>query len=193
MLKYLLVQPKLPHISKEKDTGKYFSYQFLKLAGLYRSQGHEVAMVSDDRPVDEPGLFTRNKIPFVPDVLCFSTVFSYFFEHVKACIEKYMSVFPGARVQIGGPHISMDPKPYRRAFPSAEIIQGYVEAAEELEPAWDLLPAKLARTQIIQFSRGCQRKCGYFCYGHLQGYKVFSWDQIAPRIRGFSDRSITSR
>lgn len=184
MANYLLVQPPWPHFGKTKQVCKYFPYAFLKLSSFYRSQGHNVAVVTADDFTDnspQSSLFNSNKVPFVPDVIGFSTVFSYWFETLKRTIDRYAALYPHAKILIGGPHASLAPDVYRKAYPEAEVYSGYMEEAEALEPAWDLMPGNV-RTQIIQFSRGCRRKCS-FCYAWRQGYQTFGWDEIAPRLR----------
>ncbi len=168
----LLVQPDWPAPAKVKDPQKYFPYPLLKLAALHRRQGDKVALVMGNR---------GEAIPFRPDKVLVTTVFSWWFPYVTACIEHFHGLFPDAEMQIGGVHASLSPEVYREAFPYAAVHVGPVPEAEDVEPAWDLLPRKHG-LQILRFSAGCIRACP-FCYCHLEPYEAFEWEKIAKKIR----------
>ncbi len=184
MANILLVQPPWPRPARLRDPAKYWPFPLIKLAALYRSQGHAVHLVADDAELSaaSPSLFSSGQVPLQPDVICLTTVFSYWFDdYVVPTVEKYRALYPAALIRIGGVHASLDPDLYRRRFPYAEIHEGRVEEAERIEPAWDLLPSTV-RTQIVSWSSGCQRKCP-FCYSWRQGYEEYSWASVASRIR----------
>lgn len=172
MANILLVQPNWPTPAKIKDPQKYFPLPFIKLAALYMSHGHRVALVVGNNPAE---------IPFTPDHICVTTVFSWWFAYVKECIETYHFLFPEAKIEIGGVHASFMPNVYREHFPYANVIEGGISDAEEVEPAWDLLPAGYD-TQILRFSQGCIRNCS-FCYCHKESYMAYDWGKVSPKIR----------
>lgn len=187
----LLVQPPWPRPKKLSESGpsKYFPFPLIKLASLYRSQGHCVALVLDEKPADEVTnpdqikmIVQSNRIPFVPDRICFTTVFSYWFRHVEACVKRYMTAYPNAEIYIGGVHATLSPQVYREAFPTAYVHVGPVPEAEALEPAWDML-GEGVDTQILRFSAGCTRKCSFCAGWKYENYAAYSWEDIAPRIR----------
>jgi len=172
MKKVLLVQPNWPAPNKIKDPQKYFPYPLLKLAALHRQKGDEVALVIGNE---------RNKIPFTPDEIIVTTVFSWWFPYVKESIDVYHFLYPRATIRIGGVHATLMPDLYRREFPFAEVHEGPVYEAEKMEPAWDLLP-RGHHTQILRFSQGCIRRCS-FCYCHTEPYMAYPFENIAARIR----------
>lgn len=169
----LLVQPDWPKPAKLKDPVKYWPFPLLKLAALYKSGGNKVHLLLGNEQSD---------VPFSPDIIAVTTVFSWWFEYVKQSIESLHFLYPSAKITIGGVHASLCPDAYRKAFPYALVHVGPVREAEALEPDWDLLPGNI-RTQIISFSHGCVRRCS-FCYVHkLEEYKAFEFEEIAGKIR----------
>ncbi|MFI5294360.1 MAG: hypothetical protein ACHQ0Y_04975 [Thermodesulfovibrionales bacterium] len=182
----LLVVPDWPKPKKLKDPAKYFPYPLLKLAAYHREQGDNVHLHFDDGnvlyPEKEGNLFLREGIPFVPDLIGITTVFSWWFQdYVKPCIEKYHNLYPAATIRIGGVHASLDPDLYREAFPYADVHIGKLKDAEAVTPAYDLLPSTV-RTQIDAASSGCIRKCS-FCYGWRFGYEEYPWEYFSKRIK----------
>lgn len=172
MKNILLVQPDWPKPAKIKDPQKYFPYPLLKLASLERLRGNNVALVIGNQ---------NNVIPFTPDEIFITTVFSWWFPYVQACVDSYHFLYPNATIHIGGVHATLTPGLYRERFPFADVHVGKVYEAEELEPAWDLLPGT-HKTQIIRFSQGCIRHCS-FCYCHYEPYQAFDFEEVAQRIR----------
>lgn len=186
----LLVRPDWPRPRKmsKSSPSKYFPFPLLKLASLYRSQGHNVALVLDQKPseMEDTGQaalpVTVGNFPFERvDRICVTTVFSYWFKHVEACIKRYMAAFPNANIHIGGVHATLSPEVYRNAFPNAYVHVGPVPEAEKLVPAWDMLGDDVD-TQIIRFSQGCTRKC-VFCQGwRYEDYTAYSWEEVSRKI-----------
>ena len=172
MANILLVQPNWKHHGKIKDPQKYWPWPLLKLAGLFRFQGNNVALVVGNK---------KAEIPFIPDKIYITTVFSWWFPYVQDTVMTYRMLYPNAEIHLGGVHVSLMPEVYKRYFPFAKIHIGTIKEAENIEPAWDLLPETF-RTQIIRFSQGCIRKCS-FCYCHYEPYKAYTWDEIARKIR----------
>lgn len=182
----LLVQAAWPSPTKKKDPTKYFPFALVKIGSYYRSLGHNVALITDEgtAPQQSSGstdLFLMDRVPFRPDKILFSTVFSYWFEHyLIPCVERYHAAYPEAEIVIGGIHASISPDLYRERLPYASIHVGPFREAESVALDFSLLPQK-PKTQITRFSSGCIRKCS-FCTGHLEPYQTFSWDDIAPKL-----------
>jgi hypothetical protein len=158
--------------AKIKDPQKYFPFPLLKLGALHRRQGDNVALVLGNR---------QQTVPFRPDKILVTTVFSWWFPYVTSCVEHYHAAYPDAQIRIGGVHASISPELYRSTFPYADVHEGPVPEAEEVEPAWDLLPRK-HNLQILRFSSGCIRSCS-FCSASMEPYVAFDWDQVAKKIR----------
>lgn len=172
MKNILLVQPDWPKPAKIKDPQKYFPYPLLKLAGLERSKDNSVALVVGNQGCN---------IPFIPDEILVTTVFSWWFPYVRDCIESYHFLYPNAGVRIGGVHATLSPDLYREKFPYADVHVGKLAEAEEVEPAWDLLPGS-HRTQIVRFSQGCIRHCS-FCYCHYEPYNAYEFEDVVRKVR----------
>jgi hypothetical protein len=171
MKNVLLLQPNFPEPKKIRDPQKYFPFPLIKIGAYYKDQGCNVALVRANQP---------NNVPFTPDLICVTTVFSWFFPYVKEAVESYRFLYPDARILIGGIHATITPSVYREAFPYAQVHVGPHREAEQLEPLWDLLPD--CDTQIDRLSAGCIRKCP-FCYGHIEPYQPYPWEKLAKRLR----------
>lgn len=167
----LLLQPDFPAPNKIRDPQKYYPFPLIKLGAYYKKEGCNICL----KKANEGG-----DMPFTPDLICVTTVFSWFFPYVKEAIDSYRFLYPNAKFLIGGIHATICPEVYRSAFPFAEVRPGLFHEAEQLEPLWELLPN--CDTQIDRLSAGCIRKCP-FCYGHIEPYQAYPWEKLANRLR----------
>lgn len=143
----------------------------LKLSTLYKQQGHEVRFV---RGLE---LVTR----FVPQEIKVTSLFTWAWKPVWEAVAFYRTLFPKAKVSLGGIYASLTPD-HARLSGAHEIVTGLVPEAEDLLPDYSLVPewAEGDRAASILFShRGCIRACSFCAVPALEG-KPF---QIRPTTR----------
>jgi hypothetical protein len=78
-------------------------------------------------------------------------------------VEHYDSLFPNAKIILGGIYASLMPEDCKKIPGVDDVWQGVVPEAEECLPAYELVDGnpKPIDYQIIQTSRGCNRKCNF--------------------------------
>jgi hypothetical protein len=150
-MKILLVQPEFPHAPKSRYFNLFLPIGLLKLASYYRKKGHQVKLVEG------------TKIPegFYPDKIMITSLFTYWAEHVKKCVEFYKSNFPKAKVIVGGIYASLLPEHCKDFTGCDQVFVGIHKSAEKCRPAYDLLFNSDPPYQIIHTTRGCIRKCPF--------------------------------
>lgn len=168
----LLVQPSYAVKGKVKDTQKYLPLALLKLGSLYRAQGHTVSLIL--------GNARNQQLPLHADLVCITTVFSWWWHHYCEAIEQFRELYPSSQILIGGPFASAFPALFTEKYPFVRVHQGLVPEAERCIPAFDLLPSRTG-TQIISFSHGCKRRCS-FCISSITPYEELSFDEVRERI-----------
>ena len=92
-----------------------------------------------------------------PDLICVTSLFTYSWSPVHEVVSRYRSLFPRARVQVGGIYASLMPE--HAASTGAEIHTGLLPEAEDFAPDYSLVPSWDA--SILFSSRGCVRRCAF--------------------------------
>jgi len=118
----------------------------LRLSTYHKAQSHTVELVRGLRQPD-----------MIPDLVCVTSLFTYSWSPVHEAISHYRSLFPQARVQLGGIYASLMPE--HAASTGAEIHTGLLPEAEDLTPDYGLVPDWDA--SILFSSRGCVRHCSF--------------------------------
>jgi len=162
MKKILLVEPDFPIPPKSKNHKNFLPIGLLKIASYLRSKGIEIKL---ERGIPKD-LFNSNEIKkFKPDEIWITSLFTYWAEYVKNAVENYKTVFPDAKVVVGGIYASLMPKHCKDFTGCDEVVTGILKEAEKFSPAYDLVENKNPNHidyQIMHSSRGCNRKC-QFC------------------------------
>lgn len=192
-MKYLLLEPRVkaiaPNIALMKWArwceNKEYPYQYVR------------------------GKVRKEKIPFEPDIILMSCIFSFYSERYRDTIEYYLSeeIYPGAKFIVGGVFptlykdwfLSKDKSwndrnisVYKKWFDSddkkrLEISCGIAEEIEFLSPKYnvDIISEDndpYPRDKIVMYaSRGCVNKCGYCAVPILEG-NMRSFTTIADSI-----------
>lgn len=153
-LRILLVEPEFPIPSKSRNHKNYLPIGLLKLAAFYKKKGHLVKLVRGNLDLAE--------IDFEPDQVGITSLFTYWREHVKKSVEHYRSLFPKAKILVGGIYATLMPNDCRKFTGCDEVYEGVHEEAESAVPDYSLVsnPHELGY-QIIHTSRGCIRKCKF--------------------------------
>lgn len=133
---------------------RYPPLGLLKLAAFERANGNVVEFVRGQ--VDTPP----------PDRVYVTSLFSYSWRPVHAAIRHYKNRFPSVPVHVGGIYASLMPG-HAATSGADEVHVGLYPEAEDLMPAWDLVPEWDG--SILFASRGCVRKCGFCSVPKLEG------------------------
>lgn len=133
---------------------RYPPLGLLKLAEMERSAGNDVRLV---RGADDT---------IRPDRIYVTSLFSYSWRAVHAAVQFYRSRYPLAEISLGGIYASLLPE-HAALSGADEVHVGLYPEAEDLMPAWDLVPEWDG--SILFASRGCVRKCGFCSVPKLEG------------------------
>ena len=156
-MKVLLVQP--AYYTRYPPLG------LLKLAAMHKAQGDDVAFV---KGIEKP--------EFNPDRIYVTSLFTYASRHVHDTVEYYHSLFPKAKVTLGGVYATLMPE--HAQLSGAKVRTGLVTEAEGYRPDYSLVEGWDAS---IMFSmRGCIRKCAFCAVPRLEG-------KTSGKARGIRD------
>ncbi len=146
-MKILLVEPDFPLPTKRK-TGAHVPIGLLKIAAYHRALGDDVALVRTPQPA-----------PFKPHEIKITSLFTYWFRDVWDAVDCYKSMYPRARIEVGGIYASLLPKHCIQSG-CDEVATGLYRGgvAERFVPAYDLVDSDV---QIVHASRGCIRRCSF--------------------------------
>jgi len=133
---------------------RYPPLGLLKLAQFERQSGSTVQLVRGG--VETPA----------PDKVYVTSLFTYSWRAVHSAVKYYKGRFPKAQVSLGGIYASLLPD-HAALSGADEVHVGLYSDAEDLMPAWDLVPEWDG--SILFASRGCIRKCGFCSVPKLEG------------------------
>lgn len=145
-MKVLLVEP--DYYTRYPPLG------LLKLAQFERQRGSEVQLVRGEVNTSKP------------DRIFVTSLFSYSWRAVHKAVRFYKDQFPEVHLSLGGIYASLLPDHAARSG-ADEIHVGLYPEAEDMMPAWDLVPEWDG--SILFASRGCIRKCGFCSVPKLEG------------------------
>jgi len=182
----LLVEPKFPIPSKSKNHCNFLPIGLLKLASYYRSNGHKIKLVR--------GNLDKEELKFKPDQIMVTSLFTYWSEYVRDCVQHYKELYPGAKVTVGGIYASLMPEHCKEFTGCDEVFAGVNEEAEKYPPAYDLIsnPHPIGY-QIAHTSRGCIRRCDFCGTWKIEPkftYKESIKDEICSNKIIFYDNNI---
>ena len=134
---------------------RYPPLGLLKLASYHRLKGDSVEYV-------EGNVKPRKK----PDLVYVTSLFTYAWRPVHESVQFYKKLFPDTKVILGGIYASLMPE-HAKLSGADEVYVGLFEPAEDLMPAYDLVPDWDG--SIIFSSRGCIRNCPFCAVPRLEG------------------------
>lgn len=149
----LLVEPEFPIPTKSKNHKNFLPIGLLKLASYYGEKGHKIKLVR--------GNIKKKEIKFNPDKIMITSLFTYWSKYVKDSVQYYKSIFPKARISVGGIYASLMPKHCKKYTGCDNVFTRLHTSAEKCKPAYDLIFNPSPPYQIIHASRGCIRKCKF--------------------------------
>lgn len=136
----LLVEP--PYYTRYPPLG------LLKLAAYHKLQGDTVELIRGCQ------LVVRT-----PDQIYVTSLFTYSWEPVHKAVAYYKSMFPRARLSLGGIYATLMPD-HAKSSGADEVYQRLFEDAEDLLPDYSLVP-QWQSVSLIFSHRGCVRNCPY--------------------------------
>ena len=144
----LLVEPAFPIPAKSKNHCNFLPIGLLKIAAYHRKQGDKVEL--------HRGNFRAKTYP---KEIKITSLFTYWSQHVWDSVSFYKTLYPKARIQVGGIYASLMPQHAKQSGCDDVQIGLYQKgAAEYCDPAYDMVDVDY---QIIHASRGCFRKCNF--------------------------------
>lgn len=151
----LLAEPEFPVPAKSKNHSSFLPIGLLKIGSYHQERGDRVQLVRGHLP--------KKEIKIRPDVIKITSIFSYWSEFVGKAVHYYRSLFPHARIEVGGIFASLMPDKCKELTGCDAVAVGLYRAgaAEDVRINYSLLP-EAVDYQIIHASRGCTRRC-IFC------------------------------
>lgn len=167
-MKVLLVEPTIP---KSWGSNQQF-IGLLKVGAYHRARGDQVEYVKGC------------VLPAAaPDLICVTSMFTYQYKHVWKAVKFYKSMYPHAKVQLGGIYATLCPD-HAQQSGADEIIVGQHPEAKDYPPDPTLLnPAP--NFVYCMTSYGCSGSCT-FCATHIlygQGIKQRSVRDVIAEIK----------
>lgn len=163
----LLVEPNFPIPNKSRNHKNFLPIGLLKIAAYLRTKNIDVKLIRFDNDdfikSNELNLdyFSDenkdNEDDFIPDLICVTSIFTYWAKYVKYAVSYYKRKYKDVPVIVGGIYASLMPKQCKEYTGCDEVIFGVIDGAEKVIPAYDLVDVDY---QIIHTTRGCIRRCG---------------------------------
>ena len=144
----LLVEPNFPIPAKSRNHKNFLPIGLLKIAAYLRTKNIDVKLIRFDNDdfikTQELNLdyFNDNKYEeddFVPDLICVTSIFTYWAKHVKYAVSYYKRKFKDVPILVGGIYASLMPQQCKEYTGCDEVIFGVIEEAEKVIPAYDLV------------------------------------------------------
>ena len=158
--KALLVYPDFPLPKASKLNLNNLPIALLKIGAGLRQYGYDIELIFHDNSLQDPqqqqfGVIEKDD---PVDIIFVTSVFTYWSEAVKECVQYYKKKYPSIPVIVGGIYASLMPDHCLKFTECDEVIIGVMDDVEDIIPAYDLVPD--VDFQILHTSRGCSRMCG---------------------------------
>ncbi len=143
----LFVEPTFPIPTKSKNHSNFLPIGLLKLASYYRKNKYQIQLIRGNKEAD-----------FYPKKIYITSLFTYWSVYVKESVSFYKTLYPKAKIIVGGIYATLMPEHCKEYTACDEVFVGQHEEAEKCLPAYDLVDVNY---QIIHGMRGCKRKCPF--------------------------------
>jgi hypothetical protein len=181
-MQILLVCPDFPIRKRSRKYKFNIPIGLLKIAVYLKEKGHNVKLVFGQ----------TDNIGFTPDIIGITSLFTYWAEYVKGCVQFYKEKFPNTKTVVGGIYASLIDIDEIKAYTGCDdVYQGLVSGAETCMPDYSLLPEPID-FQIVHASRGCPRRCAFCGTWHIENsiiYKKSIKDEIVSKHVVFFDNN----
>lgn len=164
----LLVEPNFPIPIKSKNHSNFLPIGLLKLASLYRLQGHSIEL--------HRGLYPST---FVPERIDITSLFTYWSCYVKEAVDYYRNLYPNSVINVGGIYSTLMPEHCKSYTKCDNVFVGQDKEADKLIPSYDLVNVDY---QIIHGMRGCTNKCSFCGIWRIENLEYKTTQQIESEI-----------
>ena len=158
----LLVEPNFPIPNKSRNHSNFLPIGLLKISDYIKTKNINVKLIRFEENKDEDygqtTLISTEKNEFKPDLICVTSIFTYWSKYVKNAVFYYKNKFKNTPILVGGVYASLMPEHCKKYTKCSDVIQGPIPEVENLIPDYSLVDVDY---QIIHTSRGCIRKCGF--------------------------------
>ena len=158
----LLVEPNFPIPNKSRNHSNFLPIGLLKISAYLKTKNINVKLIRFEENKDEDygqtTLIPTEKNEFTPDLICVTSIFTYWSKYVKNAVFYYKNKFKDTPILVGGVYASLMPEHCKKYTKCSDVIQGPIPEAENLIPDYSLVDVDY---QILHTSRGCIRKCGF--------------------------------
>ena len=158
----LLVEPNFPIPNKSRNHSNFLPIGLLKISAYLKTKNINVKLIRFEEDKDEDygqtTLISTEKDEFKPDLICVTSIFTYWSKYVKNAVFYYKNKFKDTPILVGGVYASLMPEHCKKYTKCTDVIQGPIPEVENLIPDYSLVDVDY---QIIHTSRGCIRKCGF--------------------------------
>ena len=157
----LLIEPNFPIPNKSRNHSNFLPIGLLKIAAYLKTRNINVELIRFEEDKDEDyGQTTLipNEDEFKPDLICVTSIFTYWSKYVKNAVFHYKNKFKDVPILVGGVYASLMPDHCKKYTKCTDVIEGPIPEVENLIPDYSLVDVDY---QIIHTSRGCIRKCGF--------------------------------
>lgn len=142
----LLVSPEFPTQNKSRNHHDFLPIGLLRIGGYLRDNGVNIKLIHGCKEVD--GDY---------DLIMITSLFTYWWKYVQKTVEFYRNTI-NAPIVVGGIYATLLPLHCKKYVTPDHIITGPIKQTENHTPAYDLVNVDY---QIINASRGCNRKCNF--------------------------------
>lgn len=158
----LLVEPNFPIPNKSRNHSNFLPIGLLKISAYLKTKKINVKLIRFEENKDEDygqtTLIPTENDEFKPDLICVTSIFTYWSKYVKNAVFYYKNKFKNTPILVGGVYASLMPEHCKKYTKCTDVIQGPIPEVENLIPDYSLVDVDY---QIIHTSRGCIRKCGF--------------------------------
>ena len=158
----LLVEPDFPIPNKSRNHSNFLPIGLLKIASYLRNKSINVKLIRfEEENINDFAQMTLDYTEdndFNPDLICVTSIFTYWSEYVKNTVFYYKNKYKNTPILVGGIYASLMPEHCKKYTKCDDVITGYIPGAEKTIPAYDLVDVDY---QILHTSRGCIRQCGF--------------------------------
>lgn len=194
----LFVEPEFPNNYKSKNHSEFMPIGLIKLASYHRKIGDSICIVR--------GEVTKENIKFESpngrikkntevDQVFITSYFTYWSKYVKKSVKYYKTLYPNAKIVVGGIYASLMPEHCKKYTGCDEVFVGVHEQAEQTPITYTYLEKHYGPLdyQIIHTSRGCIRKCEFCGVYKIEPefmYKTSILKEITKRKLIFYDNNL---
>lgn len=158
----LLVEPNFPIPNKSRNHSNFLPIGLLKISSYLKTKNINVKLIrfeeNKNEDYSQTTLIPPRKDEFKPDLICVTSIFTYWSKYVKNTVFYYKNKYKDIPILVGGVYASLMPEHCKKYTKCNDVIQGPIPEAENLIPDYSLVDVDY---QIIHTSRGCIRKCGF--------------------------------